>query len=651
MSKLSNFVWSIADQLRGMYKPAQYGSVVLPMTILRRMECLLEPHKADVVELAGTLANPDHLDVLVRKQYGLNFYNTSAYDLKSLLGDPENLAANLVEYLCKFSPNVADIFERYGFEKQIAKLDEKDRLYLIVEQFSNVDLHPDTVSNTEMGSLFEDLIRRFAAASNETAGEHFTPRDAIHLMVDLLFASDSEALTQPGVVRTGYDPTAGTGGMLSVAEEHLLEQNPQARFVMAGQELNDESYAICKSDMVVKGQDVHSIRLGDTLANDLHEGKTYDYCLSNPPYGGDWKASEKAVREEHTKLGFKGRFGPGLPKVSDGQMLFLQHLVAKMRPAKDGGGRAGIVLNGAPLFNGAAGSGESEIRRWLLETDLVDAIVALPTNMFYNTGIATYIWILDNNKPADRRGKVQLIDGSGFFTKMKRNLGDKSREVSPADRDRVVTLYDAYEHNEHSKIFSATDFGYWTITVERPLRLNFACTPDRVSAALGAKQLAAVDNDTLRSALGALGDTVYTNHDKFLAELHAALKDAGVTLGAPALKALWVGLSDRDDTADICTDKQGNWEPDPSLRDTENVPFGPAAEPQRDATIADHYAQEIAPHAPDAWVDYAKTKVGYEIPFTRHFYAYVPPRNLEEIDAELNGLVGEIIGLLQEVEQ
>ena len=438
-----------------------------------------------------------------------------------------------------------------------------------MSKFAEVDLHPDTVPNAEMGDLFEELIRKFAEASNEEAGEHYTPRDAIRLMVDLLFAEDTTALLEPGVVRSIYDPTAGTGGMLSVAEERLLERNPQARLALYGQEINDQSYAICKSDMIAKGQDASNIQLADTLADDRFAGRTFDFCMSNPPYGVDWKAVQESVKAEAAQFP-QGRFGHGLPPVSDGQMLFLTHLAQKMRPASDGGGRAGIVLNGSPLFNGAAGSGPSEIRRWLLESDLVDAIVALPTNMFFNTGIATYIWLLDNIKPPERRGKVQLIDATSFWTKLRKNLGAKNREVGAEDRDTILGLYDAYQDNDHSKIFDIADFGYWTITVERPLL---------------------------------------------------------------------------DEAGRVVTDAKGRPKPDSKLRDTENVPF------TYDGGIDGYFMAEILPHVPDAWIDEKKTKIGYEIPFTRHFYKYVPPRPLAEIDADLNAQVAKILTLLREVEE
>ena len=650
MSSLGSFVWSIADQLRGVYKPHQYGNVILPLTILRRLDCILEPSRDEVRALAAE-ASPDRLAVKIRQQFGLNFFNTSNYDFQKLVEDPDNLRSNLIDYINRFSDNV-DVFERFAFAQEIGKMDEKGRLYEVVSQFAAIDLHPDKVPNAEMGDLFEELIRKFAESSNETAGEHFTPRDAIHLMVDLLFAEDTHGLTKEGVVRTVYDPTAGTGGMLTIAEDHLQQMNPGAHLGLYGQEINDQSYAICKSDMIAKGQDVSNIQLGDTLREDLFPGKTFDFCLSNPPYGVDWKSASEDVKNEVRDLGKNSRFPGGLPKISDGQMLFLQHLVAKMKPAGGGenGGRAGIVLNGSPLFNGGAGSGESEIRRYLLEHDLVEAIVALPTSMFYNTGIATYVWILDNTKQKHRVGKVQLIDGTSFFTKMRKNLGDKSREVSDQDRRKIVEIYRSFKEGEHSKIFNNGDFGYWTITVERPLKLKFEVSPERVDVALEAKPLAKVDHEQLRAALAPLAGKTWINRDEFLDELKPALKEAGLKLGAPAIKALWQGLSERDETAEVCTDKKGNPEPDTSLRDTENVPFGEAGEQAMETTIAEYFEKEVLPWVPDAWIDHAKTKVGYEIPFTRHFYKYEPPRPLEEIDRDLEKLTAEIVELLREVE-
>lgn len=647
MSALGGFIWNIADQLRGVYKPAQYGTATLPFLILRRMECVLADNRDAIDELVAKAPNDDVLAALLRKKYGLHFWNRTDYTLQSLLGDPENLADNLIDYVSGFSGNVADIFERFGFEKTVHKLDEKDRLYLVVDQFSDIDLHPDTVSNADMGEVFEHLIFKFSTASNETAGEHFTPRDAIRVIVDLVLAADDDLLATPGVVRSIYDPTAGTGGMLSVAEEAIMAMNPKAKVTLAGQELNDESYAICKSDMIGKGQAVDSIRLGDTLRNDRHAETRFDYCLSNPPYGGDWKAAEAVVRKEHEQG--HGRFDAGLPRISDGQMLFLQHLASKMRPALSGvensGGRAGIVLNGSPLFTGGAGSGESEIRRWLIESDLVDCIVALPTNMFYNTGIATYVWILDNHKPADRRGKIQLIDASSRWVKLRKNLGSKNREIGDRHRDEIVELYDQFVESEDSKILEPADFGYWEITVEQPLRLRFEVTPESQEAALATKpveKLDESDQQVVRTALTSLTGKVWTNRDEFVQALRLAVKAAGTTVGAPVIKAVWQAIGERDESADICTDAKGNIEPDTDLRDTELVPF-------RD-DIGAYFEREVKPHVPEAWIDESKTKIGYEIPFTRLFYKYVPPRPLEEIDAELDQLAAEIIELLQAVE-
>ncbi|WP_394937740.1 N-6 DNA methylase [Psychromicrobium sp. YIM B11713] len=582
MSNLGNFVWSIADQLRGVYKPHQYGSVILPFTILRRLDCIMEPSRAEVRVLAG-MYDGGILDARVKQNTGLGFYNTSEYDFAKLLSDPDGLQANLIEYISKFSESV-DVFERFKFTQEIDTLAEKGRLSLVVAKFAEVDLHPDAIPNAEMGDLFEYLIYKFAEASNEEAGEHYTPRDAIRLMVDLLFAEETDALLEPGAIRTIYDPTAGTGGMLSVAEERLLERNPSARLRLYGQEINDQSYAICKSDMIAKGQDASNIQLGDTLADDLFWDKKFDFCMSNPPYGVDWKSSEAIVKAERAKAGPNGRFAPGLPPVSDGQMLFLTHLASKMRPEHEGGGRAGIVLNGSPLFNGAAGSGPSEIRRWLLENDLVEAIVALPTNMFFNTGIATYIWILDNTKRADRRGLVQLIDATSFWMKMRKNLGAKGREIDAASRERIVKIYDDFdeqtkENAEYSKVLQNTNFGYWTITVERPL----------------------LDEE-----------------------------------GQPIM------------------DTKKQTKPDTKKRDTENIPFTYAENTRGEVgaaeTIKTYFETEVLPHVPDAWIDEKKTKVGYEIPFTRHFYKYVPPRPLAEIDADLNAQIAKIMKLLAEVE-
>ena len=574
---LSSFIWSVADLLRGDYKQSEYGKVILPFTVLRRLDCVLEATKAEVLtekatrEAAGL--NPEPF--LLRKS-GQFFYNTSPLDLKKLMGDQDHIGENLRAYMQAFSPAVRDIFESFEFHTQIDKLAKSGLLYMVTEKFASIDLHPDKISNHDMGAVFEELIRKFAELSNETAGEHFTPREVIRLMVNLLFIEDDAMLTLPGIVRSMYDPAVGTGGMPSVAGEHLAQLNPDARLVMYGQELNPESYAICKADMLIKGQDIANIVFGNTLSNDGLRDLLFDYALSNPPFEVEWKKIEALIRKEYEQMGYNGRFGPGLPRVSDGSLLFLLHLIAKMRPAKDGGSRFGIVLNGSPLFTGSAGSGESEIRRYVLESDLVEAIIALPTDMFYNTGISTYVWIVSNRKPQNRKGKVQLIDASSFWQKMRKSLGSKRKELSQEHIEDITRLFGNFEEHSRqvdgspvpiSRIFANDAFGYHTITVERPERD---------------------------------------------AEGQVVLGTKGKGKGKPVADA--------------------------SLRDTENVPLSD--------DITEYFKREVLPHAPDAWIDTDKTKVGYEIPFNRHFYVFKPPRPLAEIDAELKGVTDRILTMI-----
>ena len=570
---LSAFLWSVADLLRGDYKPHEYGRVILPFTVLRRLDCVLEATKPAVLaELARRTAQGVPPEPFLLRAAGLGFVNTSPLDMRRLMGDQDHIRENLFAYVQGFSPAVRDIFDSFDFAAQIERLSRAGLLYLVTERFAGVDLHPDVVPNARMGDVFEELIRKFAELSNETAGEHFTPREVIRLMVDLLFIEDDEALRTKGVVRTLYDPTAGTGGMLSVAEERLREMNPDARLVMYGQELNPESYAICKADMLIKGQDVTHIKPGNTLSADGLPGQTFDYMLSNPPFGVEWKKIQPTVQREFDERGYDGRFGPGLPRVSDGSLLFLLHLLSKMRPVADGGSRFGIVLNGSPLFTGGAGSGESEIRRHLLEHDLLEAIVGLPPDMFFNTGIATYVWVVSNRKPAARKGHVQLIDASGLWRKMRRSLGSKRKEMAPEHIADVARLFGEFAEVARdgvpvSRIFRNEEFGYRQITVERPLR----------------------DADG-RVVVGTKGRL------------------------------------------------KGRPQPDPALRDTENVPLGEDVEA--------YVAREVRPHAPDAWVDHERTRVGYEIPFSRHFHVFTPPRPLAEIDAELAEVTGRIVAMI-----
>ncbi|MEU3333018.1 N-6 DNA methylase [Glutamicibacter creatinolyticus] len=651
MSKHASFIWGIADLLRGNFKAHQYGDFILPFTVLRRLDAVLAETKPQVLEVVaeaeakGLPVRPILLKTKADHQH--SFYNTSRYDLTTLIGDADNLRENLLSYINAFSENVRDIFTKYKIEDRIEELEEANLLLLVIQRFAEVDLHPNKVTNDQMGHIFEELIRKFAEASNETAGEHFTPREVIELMVDLLFNEDDQALRDGDIVRSVYDPTAGTGGMLSVAEDRLMDMNPRARLTLAGQELNPQSYAICKADMVIMGQAVDAIVHDDTLINDGHAGATFNYCLSNPPFGVDWKKQEKSVREEHAEKGFAGRFGPGLPRVSDGSMLFLLHLISKMREPAQGstGGRAAIVLNGSPLFTGGAGSGESNIRKWIMERDYLEAIIALPTDMFYNTGISTYIWVLSKEKSPERRNKVQLVDGSKLFRKMRKGLGSKRNELGPEDIQAIVKLYGDFAETDQSKIFDTTDFFYRTITIERPLKLNFATTADRIDAVLAAKAFGKLTADmlaSLRTALESMDATVlWKNRNEFTKTLKKTLKTYGTDLSTPQLKALLAGLSERDETADVCTGAKGKIEPDADQRDTENVPWN--------EDIHTYLEREVKPFVPDAWIDADKTKEGCEIPFTRHFYQYTPPRPLEEIDADLDAVLGRIRARLEQV--
>lgn len=642
------FIWNIAESLRGPFKPWEYGSVVLPFTVLRRLDAVLADTKPEVLEAAKDIESlPEMLqEIKLTEASGHQFYNTSPFDFGKLVADPADLRTNLNVYLAGFSSNVRDIFERFEFDKTLNKLAEKNKLFVVTEKFAQADFHPRAVSNIQMGLVFEELIRFANEKSNETAGDHYTPREVIKLMVELLFALDDDALSKSGVVRSIYDPTAGTGGMLSVADEYLRTLNPGIQLSLYGQDYNDASYAICKADMVIKGQDVDNIALGDTLTEDAFDDKKFDYGLSNPPFGVDWKDQRTYVDDEHTKLGFNGRFGPGTPTVSDGAMLFLLHLVSKMRKPEDGGSRMAIVLNGSPLFSGGAGGGESNIRKWLLDNDLVEAIIGLPKDMFYNTGISTYIWVLSNRKTDEHKGRVQLIDGREMFTKLRKGLGSKRNELSPKNIETIVGLYAGFEDGEHSKLFRNEDFLYRTITVERPLKLNWHATPERIDAVFEAKavqKLSEADAASLRAALDRLGtDTVWKNRTTFQKVLKDATKAEGLTLAAPLLKTVTTELGEQDDTADTCTDAKGNAEPDASLRDTENVPW--------DEDVDAYVAREVLPYAPDAWVDYAKTKEGAEIPFTRHFYQYVPPRPLDEIDRDLDAVMDDLRAMLTAVE-
>ncbi|MDE2966136.1 MAG: class I SAM-dependent DNA methyltransferase [Chloroflexota bacterium] len=693
--ELANFIWGICNLLRGPYKRNEYRKVILPLTVLRRFDCVLADTKEDVLAAGERTKTQSqtmrHMALRTASSHG--FYNTSRLDFQRLLDDPNQIAQNLNAYIAEFSEDVRTVIERFGFGEQIAKMDEKNLLFQVVQAFANVDLSPERVDSVQMGYVFEELIRVGAEQANEEAGEHFTPREVIRLMVSLLL-SDEPDLGRSHVVKRIYDPACGTGGMLSVAEDFLREYNLESLPVLFGQDHNDEAWAVCKSDMLIKGENAENIILGDTFRADHYQFQpdgtkwTFDYMLANPPFGVEWKQQEQDIRQEADTLGFDGRFGAGLPRISDGSLLFLQHMLSKMQPVDDdgaGGSRIAIVFNGSPLFTGDAGSGESNIRRWIIENDWLETIVALPDQLFYNTGISTYIWILTNRKEERRRGKVQLIDGRQFFVKMRKSLGNKRNELSQEQISDLTRIHGGFEDGETrdlsyedpvthetrlrprvvSKVFANEDFGYLKVTVERPLRLNFAATPERIARledvkafqnlAKSRKRAGPAHDDEvaagekrqqeIRELLNALheetGGVTYDDRETFVSTLDDVLKAAKSKLSAAERKAVLAALGERDPDAEVCLDRRGNLEPDTDLRDTENVPLY--------EEINDYMKREVLPHVPDAWVDASKTKIGYEIPLNRHFYVYEPPRPLEEIEADIQSLEREIVGLLSDV--
>ncbi len=671
-SDQANFLWSIAELLRDAFKRSKYQDVILPLTVLRRIDCVLQPTKQKVIEtnkrLKGKLQN---LDPQLRRASGYAFYNTSLYDFERLLDDSHNLAANLRNYINGFSANMREVLDKFDFDNTISKLEEAGLLFLILERFKNIDLHPNVVDNHTMGTLFEELIRRFNEAMNENPGEHFTPREVIRLMVNLILAQDRDALARNHIVRTVYDPACGSGGMLTIAKEHIAQINQNAEVYLYGQEVNPETFAVCKSDLYMKspdGRDAENIAYGSTLANDRHSQHDFDYMLTNPPFGKEWKMDQVAVEKE-SERGERGRFGAGLPRISDGQMLFLQHMLGRMKDVKDGGSRIAIVMNGSPLFTGDAGSGESEIRRWVLENDWLEAIVAMPEQLFYNTGIATYVWVLTNRKETRRRGKVQLISATEFWTPMRKSLGDKRREISDAHIAQITEIYRAFAEGEQSRIFETTAFGYRKITVERPLRLNFQASAERIAwlkEETAFQNLAKskkkdkqesekeiregrVQQEKILTALGKLPKDLYKDRARFERDLWGLQDREGLKLTAPIRKAILSALSERDETAEICRDDKGNPEPDPELRDYENVPLN--------EEVRAFFDREVKPHVPDAWInedvrddkDKQIGRVGYEINFNRYFYKYTPPRALEEIEVDIKALEKEIMEMLREV--
>jgi len=682
--EIVTFLWGVADLIRDTFKRGKYQDVILPLTVLRRLDLVLAPTKQKVLAKQADLKGKglQDMDAALRKASGYAFYNTSRYDFEKLLADAPHLPANLRNYIAGFSQNMREVLEKFDFDNTISKLDEAGLLFQVVERFKNADLHPDKIDNAAMGTIFEELIRKFNEALNENPGEHFTPRDVVHLMVDLMIDGDEDRLQIGKPTRTVYDPCCGSGGMLLITKEHITAGvrkngtvirppiNTAADIHLFGQESQPETWALSKSDLFMKdptGRDADNIAFGSTLGRDQHAGATFNYLIANPPYGKDWKRDEEAVRAEHER-GTSGRFAPGLPRISDGQLLFLLHMLSHAKPPKDGGSRIAIIMNGSPLFTGDAGSGESEIRRYVLENDLLEALIALPEQLFYNTGIATYIWVVTNQKAAARRNKVQLIDATAFWVPMRKSLGDKRREIPIGRADEILEIAAEFTDSDVSRVFPTTHFGFRKITVERPLRLNFQAGAERIArldeergfqalaqskkkGAAGASEQVAgrKQQDEIRNLLRSLPATLFKDREKFSRALDAAAARADVQLPAAVKKSIVSALSERDETAEICRDGKGNPEPDPELRDTESVPLA--------ETVEAFFDREVKPHVPDAWIDTDKRDpkdgeaglVGYEINFNRYFYRYTPPRPLEEIEADIRGIEKDILRMLKEV--
>ena len=698
-SEITGFIWGVADLIRDTFKRGKYQDVILPLTVLRRLDCVLAPTKPKVLAVhAKYRGRIEDLRGQLQLASGFAFYNTSRYDFAKLLADAPHIAQNLRHYIAGFSSSMREVLEKFDFDNTISKLDEAGLLFQVMQRFGDpkVNLHPDVIDNSTMGTIFEELIRKFNEALNENPGEHFTPRDVVHLMVDLLLAGDEDQLRTKGIVLSVYDPCCGSGGMLTIAKEHInvgerrdgqhlgAAVNPDADIHLFGQEVNPETFAICKSDLFMKsedGRDAENILFGSTLSNDRHASTTFDYMIANPPYGKDWKGDQDVVRAEHNR-GSAGRFGPGLPRISDGQLLFLLHMLTHSKERAQGGSRIAIIMNGSPLFTGDAGSGESEIRRWILENDLLEALIALPEQLFYNTGIATYVWVLTNRKHPERRGKVQLIDATSFWVLRRKSLGAKRREI-PFDRNEEIlrlladfedgTTRKVVEDGEErevvvSRVYPTTQFGFRKTTVERPLRLDFQASPERiarleeqkafVNLAVSRKKGAAKDEDekaggeqqaVIRAMLRNLPDKLFLDRAVFETELAQAAQKAELKLAAPIKKAILSALSERNDEAEVCRDRQGRPEADPELRDTENVALL--------EDVESFFEREVKPHVPDAWIDTNRRDpqdgevglVGYEINFNRYFYEYRPPRPLEEIEADIQQVAEEIVAMLREV--
>jgi len=678
-----SFIWKIAELLRGPYRPEKYGDVILPLAVLRRFDCLLEDTKHQVLERAKTT----DIEMILNSITGHGFSNKSKFEFRNLLDDPDNIRPNFESYIQGFSTNIREIVENFDFDKEIKKLDDNNMLFLVIKEFSQIDLHPNTVTNQEMGYIFEELIRRFS--ENAEAGDHYTPREVIELMTNILFINLEKELTQEGSIFTVGDFACGTGGMLSVATNHILRLNPNAQIEVFGQELNPQSYAICRSDILIKGQKEKNIALGNSFTADGHRTEKVRFALMNPPFGVDWKKDKDLIDKEVREQGFNGRFGAGTPRTSDGSLLFLQHMVSKMQEDQKGS-RMAIIFNGSPLFTGDAGSGESEIRRWLIENDLLEGIIALPNDLFYNTGIATYIWIVTNRKNDNilkgpiRKGKIQLVDASGFYHKMRKSLGSKRNEISESDIAEITRFYGNFKESEYCRIFDNKEFGYLKVTIERPLQLNFQISEARIENLFSESAFSTlydedkVDELKLKKATHAIKKTelaelekqlkgkewqdqilntlkshtneqVYKNRDTFTKMLEVVFGD--LKLSGTLFKAVLMGLSERDETADYCYSGKKK-EADASLRDTESIPLSIDVVDyefdnekhikKENQNILEYVKKEVKPHVKEFWIDHTKTKIGYEIPFTRYFYKYEELRPFADIMAEIEKLEQEI---------
>ena len=656
-----SFIWNVANLIRDTFKRGEYADVILPFTVLRRVDCVIRPTQEAVrkqyLELHGKI---DNIDPLLRKTSGVAFYNTSKFNFDRLLDDHANIYSNFMAYYNAFSDEMREeVLDNFKFRAVIEDLNKNNLLYMVVEKFSNINLHPDELSNHEMGYVFEELIRKFNEANNENPGEHFTPREIIRLMVDLMLVTEDEKLKQPNIISSIYDPCCGTGGMLTITKERIMEKNPTADIHLFGQELNQKTYAVTKSDMLMMnpdGVDAARIQQGSSLSKDEFHNEKFHYLIANPPYGKNWDMDKKFVTAEHNE-GERGRFAPGLPRSSDGQMLFMLSMLSKMRTVSKGGSRVAIVMNGSPLFTGDANSGESEIRRYIFENDLLETLVAVPEQIFYNTGIATYVWILTNRKSDHRKGKVQLIDASGedFWKPMRKSLGSKRREMDESHIAKVLDIYNAFEDStDNSKIYPNSYFGYRKVTVDRPLQLSLQTSTERMQLLENEKQftkLDITDQAAYKELLESLPEKLYMSREEFAKDLMTEAKSHGLKISAPLKKAMINALGERDSDAEICKDSKGKPEADSSLRDTERVPL--------DMDIDDYMEIEVLPHVPDAWVNTTKSgcdkttgevgKVGYEINFNRYFYVYTPPRPLEEIEGEILGLQKEINDLMSKL--